>query len=77
MEIMQGQHRVVLFLKPEYHKQLLDMSLKRGAEIGTRVSMGFVIQELLEREKALDKGLTHVAKATEEMFEQQLFASHD
>ena len=54
MEIMQGQHRVVLFLKPEYHKRLLDLSLKRGAEIGTRVSMGFVIQEMLDREAAME-----------------------
>ena len=77
MEIMQGQHRVVLFLKPEYHKQLLDMSLQRGAELGTRVSMGFVIQELLEREKVFDREVKHVVKATEEMFEYRLFGSHD
>jgi hypothetical protein len=77
MEVMQGQHRVVLFVKPEYHKQLLDLALKRGAELGTRVSMGFVIQELLDREAALEKTAQQPGENALETDTKWLFASRD
>ena len=65
--IMEGQDRVVIFIEPKYHEKLMQRSLSRGAELGRRVSMGFVVQEMLDREEALETGEV----ATE------LFRSHD
>ncbi len=48
MQIMEGQKRVVLFIHPQHHAKLMELSLKRSAELGTRVSMGFIVEELLD-----------------------------
>jgi len=48
MQIMAGQKRVVLFIHPQHHTKLMELSLKRSAELGTRVSMGFIVEELLD-----------------------------
>jgi hypothetical protein len=54
MQIMEGQKRVVLFIHPKHHAKLMEMSLNRSAELGTRVSMGFIVEELLDREEQMD-----------------------
>jgi len=48
MNIMAGQKRVVLFIHPKHHAKLMEMSLNRSSELGIRVSMGYIIEELLE-----------------------------
>jgi len=40
--------RTVLHLSSEHQEKLLNLSLKRSVEIGRRVSMGFIVEELLD-----------------------------
>jgi hypothetical protein len=59
--------RVPIELTEEDHAGLRKLKLKRSAELGQLVSMGYVVGELVRRELALEKGEV----ATE------LFRSHD
>jgi hypothetical protein len=47
-ETSEGQERVVVYLRLGYKAKLHQCSLQRSAEMGRRVSMGFVIQELMD-----------------------------
>jgi predicted DNA-binding protein len=44
-----GTKQVILRMKPEYHKKLTDLSLIRSIQLGRRVSMTFVVEEILEQ----------------------------
>jgi hypothetical protein len=54
MVVKDSENRVTIFMHPEYHKKLMDMSFKRSAELGRRVSMGFVVQEMIDREEQME-----------------------
>ena len=41
-------------LRVKYHRTLAQMALTRSAELGRRVSMGFVIEELIAERQQLD-----------------------
>ncbi len=51
----EGVHPVMIKFEPHYHKELIKMSLRRSAELGRRVSMGFVLQELIEERLQLER----------------------
>jgi hypothetical protein len=40
--------RIVLHLSSEYQEKLLKLSLQRSVELARRVSMGFIVEELLD-----------------------------
>ncbi len=44
----EGVNQVMVKLNPHYHAELLKMVLRRSADLGRRVSMGYVIQEMIE-----------------------------
>ena len=44
----EGVHPVMIKFSPHYHEQLLKLTLRRSADLGRRVSMGYVLQELIE-----------------------------
>jgi len=43
-----GTKAVLIRMKPFTHKKLTQMTLDRSAEIGRRVSMAYVIDEMIE-----------------------------
>jgi hypothetical protein len=45
---MQLTQLVGIRITPEHHQKLNQMALNRSAELGRRVSAGFVVQELLD-----------------------------
>ena len=51
MQVMEGQKRVTFYVHPKYHAKLVELSLQRSAELGIRVSMGYIVEELLDREE--------------------------
>jgi hypothetical protein len=63
-----GTHQVMIKLTPYYHKELSKMALRRSAELGSRVSMGFVLQELIQERLQMGKPEGRSA---------DLFASHE
>jgi hypothetical protein len=69
--------RIPIELSEDGDEKLRQLKLKRSYDLGRIVSKGFVIEELINREIALDKAGQYVVKATEEMFEQRLFGSQD
>lgn len=44
----EGVNQIMIRLTPYYHEHLLKMALRRSADLGRRVSMGYVIQEFIE-----------------------------
>jgi hypothetical protein len=69
--------RIPIELSEDGDEKLRQLKLKRSYDLGRIVSKDFVIEELINREIALDKAGQYVVKATEEMFEQRLFGSQD
>jgi hypothetical protein len=65
---MKQQDRVVIHLPEEYHQTLMRMAFKRSEELGTRVSMGFIIREMMDRDQQLQNRSQRTA---------DLFAAHD
>jgi hypothetical protein len=65
---MQQLNRVVLLLPEKYHQALLDLAQHRSNEIGTRVSMGFVIREMMDRDGQMNNPALRTAA---------MFAAHD
>jgi hypothetical protein len=55
-------------ITPECHKTLNQMALNRSAQLGRRVSTGFVVQELIEERLQLEHPETRSA---------DLFGSHE
>ena len=53
-ETSEGQERVVVYLRLGYKAKLHQRSLQRSAEMGRRVSMGFIIEEMMDSEDQLD-----------------------
>jgi hypothetical protein len=49
-----GTKQVILRIKPSVHKQLVQLTLKRSVEIGRKVGMGFVIEEMLSQQEQMD-----------------------
>jgi hypothetical protein len=48
MGIMEATDFVGIRLTPDYHQKLAQLALKSSAQMGRRVSMGFLIQELID-----------------------------
>jgi hypothetical protein len=44
-----GRKEVILRIKPASHRKLVEMTLKRSVELGRKVGMGFVFEEMLEQ----------------------------
>ena len=63
-----GLDRVTVFMEHRYHDKLMEKSCQRSAELGRKVSMGFVIQELLDRDDQITNPERH---------DPELFASHE
>jgi hypothetical protein len=61
-------NRVVIMLPEQYHAALMDMAQKRSNELGTRVSMGFVIREMMDRDGQMNNPALRTA---------DMFAAHD
>jgi hypothetical protein len=59
---------VVIMLPEKYHVTLIDMAQKRSNELGTRVSMGFVIREMMDRDGQMHNPALRTAA---------MFAAHD
>jgi len=59
---------LIIRVQPECHEKLSALALKRSYELGRRVSMGFVIEELL--------GITEQVDDPEHRTV-ELFAAHD
>jgi hypothetical protein len=51
----EGKTRLVADIDPAYHEKLVQRTLKRSVELGRKVGMGVVIQEMLDREEQLER----------------------
>jgi hypothetical protein len=51
----EGTHQVMIKFSPYHHEKLLHMTLRRSADLGRRVSMGFVLQEMIEERLQSEK----------------------
>ena len=57
--------RIVLHLSSEHQEKLLKLSLQRSVELARRVSMGFIVEELLDLLEQTD----NPSKRSAELFE--------
>ena len=68
MSDQEGTHQVMIKFSPYYHDKLMKMTLNRSAQLGRRVSMGYVLQEMIEE---------RIQAESPEQRSADLFASHD
>ena len=62
MDVLEATDFVGIRLTPEYHQKLAQLALKRSAQMGHRISMGFLIQELIAERLQMEHPETRLAK---------------
>jgi hypothetical protein len=63
-----GTKQLLIRVKPSLHKRLVVMTLKRSVELGRRVGMSFVIEEMMDKEEQINNPESRMG---------ELFGSHD
>jgi (p)ppGpp synthase/HD superfamily hydrolase len=60
--------QLLMRVKPEVHQRLVKRTLERSAELGRRVGMAFILEELLDQAEQIEHP---------QQREPDLFAAHD
>jgi hypothetical protein len=62
--MQESQHltmQLLMRVKPSVHQRLVQRTLRRSAELGRRVGMASVLEELLEQAEQIDNPEKHTA----------------